>query len=316
MAAKEAITMSTIYVGQRDEDGCRVLRNGRPLPTFTALRNHSPTGFEWGYGGGPAQLALALCYDATGHDRERTFAVYQQFKARVVVSMLRDEWRLTGEEVLGTIERLEQEQRVRRPIDGLVGVALLVLVATAAACSSGVVGVQVDAGGVVDQRAAGDLVATAADLEPVATPDLLELPDLVAAPDLTRAPDLLELPDLTPAADLVALPDLTPSCGAGGQACCPGDTCNAGVLCRGHMCEEHCGQAGQPACYEACAPGLLPLAHQVGLCDNTPPVCTEPHGGCGDQGDHCCDDNGQPTTDNGGACPVGLQCKAGRCYPC
>lgn len=31
------------------------------------VRNHSPTGFEWGYGGsGPHQLALALLMDATG----------------------------------------------------------------------------------------------------------------------------------------------------------------------------------------------------------------------------------------------------------
>src|SRR5262245_1194599 len=37
----------------------------RDLPARLDLRSHSPTGFEWGYGGsGPAQLALALLADA------------------------------------------------------------------------------------------------------------------------------------------------------------------------------------------------------------------------------------------------------------
>jgi len=35
-----------------------------PLPPQLRLRNHSPTGFSWGYGGsGPAQLALAILVD-------------------------------------------------------------------------------------------------------------------------------------------------------------------------------------------------------------------------------------------------------------
>lgn len=38
-----------------------VLVDGRPLELRLDLCNHSPTGFEWGYGGsGPAQLALAI----------------------------------------------------------------------------------------------------------------------------------------------------------------------------------------------------------------------------------------------------------------
>ena len=39
---------------------------GRLLDPFPsqAVRNHSPTGFAWGYGGsGPAQLALAILID-------------------------------------------------------------------------------------------------------------------------------------------------------------------------------------------------------------------------------------------------------------
>ena len=51
------------YPGCRTESGCTVIvsdANGscELRPRFD-LRNHSPAGFEWGYGGsGPAQLAL------------------------------------------------------------------------------------------------------------------------------------------------------------------------------------------------------------------------------------------------------------------
>lgn len=45
-----------------------------------ALRNHSPDGFEWGYGGsGPSQLALAIMLDLTG-DPDKARKHYQGFK--------------------------------------------------------------------------------------------------------------------------------------------------------------------------------------------------------------------------------------------
>jgi hypothetical protein len=45
--------------------------NGDPLPPRLDLFNHSPAGFDWGYGGsGPAQLALAMLADALVHDAE------------------------------------------------------------------------------------------------------------------------------------------------------------------------------------------------------------------------------------------------------
>ena len=41
---------------------------------------HSPTGFQWGYGGsGPAQLAAAILYEVTA-DPELTRRYYQDFK--------------------------------------------------------------------------------------------------------------------------------------------------------------------------------------------------------------------------------------------
>src|SRR5262245_4369364 len=57
------------YTGKRDKTGtCHVwiIERGesRLLPPRLELANHSPTGFEWGYGGsGPAQLALAMVAD-------------------------------------------------------------------------------------------------------------------------------------------------------------------------------------------------------------------------------------------------------------
>ena len=61
-----------VYDGARLDEGCEVyvrLADGRryPLDARRDIRNHSPDGFEWGYGGsGPAQLALAILADAVG----------------------------------------------------------------------------------------------------------------------------------------------------------------------------------------------------------------------------------------------------------
>ncbi len=47
------------------------------------LRNHSPDGFNWGYGGsGPSQLALAILMELT--DADTSLENYQQFKWDVI----------------------------------------------------------------------------------------------------------------------------------------------------------------------------------------------------------------------------------------
>jgi hypothetical protein len=63
--------MRKLYQGRRYDSGAEVLvisdKGKYPLPRRNDVSNHSPDGFEWGYGGsGPAQLALALCIDALG----------------------------------------------------------------------------------------------------------------------------------------------------------------------------------------------------------------------------------------------------------
>lgn len=61
------------------------------------IRNHSPTGFEWGYGGsGPHQLALALLMDATG-DNELAEAHYHDFCVTHVMGWDRNEFSVTDE---------------------------------------------------------------------------------------------------------------------------------------------------------------------------------------------------------------------------
>ena len=71
------------YTGTRAPGGCLVTvtdDNGivQELPMRLDLRNHSPSGAEWGYtGSGPAQLALALAADVLGDD-DQAHDVYQE----------------------------------------------------------------------------------------------------------------------------------------------------------------------------------------------------------------------------------------------
>lgn len=100
------------YIGRRTDAGLTVVvcpdgEPERPLEPRFDLRNHSPTGFECGYGGsGPAQLSLALCADVLGDDAVAQ-AVYQAFKFRVVGGLPRDQdWILTEDEITAVLARL------------------------------------------------------------------------------------------------------------------------------------------------------------------------------------------------------------------
>ena len=72
-----------------DQGGFKVFVDDRPLSPIPSqeLANHSPDGFNWGYGGsGPAQLALAILLDATG-DKELALRKYQNFKWDVIANL-------------------------------------------------------------------------------------------------------------------------------------------------------------------------------------------------------------------------------------
>jgi hypothetical protein len=78
------------------------------------LRNHSPTGLEWGFSGsGPAQLALALAADVLGDD-ERAQQVYQRLKVKLIGALPHDGWVLDEDRVRAAIETIEQEQERSR----------------------------------------------------------------------------------------------------------------------------------------------------------------------------------------------------------
>jgi len=95
------------YTGIREKGRTQVSVDGQPLEPRLDLRNHSPTGFDWGYAGsGPAQLALAIVSDHLANDglaEER----YQAFKWAVVVNLPRDRWTLTGDEIARVLARLD-----------------------------------------------------------------------------------------------------------------------------------------------------------------------------------------------------------------
>jgi hypothetical protein len=84
--------VTVVYRGARGRGGTwQVCRNHRPLSPKVSqkVRNHSPTGFSWGFGGsGPAQLALALLLGVVG--REEAVGLYQAFKWDVVSTWPQD----------------------------------------------------------------------------------------------------------------------------------------------------------------------------------------------------------------------------------
>ena len=86
--------------GERGGGEVLVTVDGSPLDwrASLAVRNHSPTGPAWGYGGsGPAQLALAILLAVT--DPETAERRYQEFKWAVLAPLEADCWHLDGDAV-------------------------------------------------------------------------------------------------------------------------------------------------------------------------------------------------------------------------
>lgn len=108
------------YFGIREEGVARVYRfrektdsrAGVPLDPRLELRNHSPTGFEWGYGGsGPAQLSLAILADYLKNDQQ-ALEYYQSFKFAVIGALPREKsWVLTEVEIEAAIHKIRLKQQ-------------------------------------------------------------------------------------------------------------------------------------------------------------------------------------------------------------
>ena len=94
-----ATKVTKLYEGKRDGLDPLVTVNGLPLEPRLDLWNHSPTGFDWGYGGsGPAQLALALLADHLGDDDEAV-ELHQDFKRAVIARLPYRAWLLTSDDI-------------------------------------------------------------------------------------------------------------------------------------------------------------------------------------------------------------------------
>lgn len=106
-----------LFKGSRntDQNSVTVEDNGvaRPLDPRFDLRNHSPDGFEWGYGGsGPAQLALAILSEMYSDETAQTY--YQYFKEEMIAGLGQQSFTITEDMVdewLGSFQRKWTEMR-------------------------------------------------------------------------------------------------------------------------------------------------------------------------------------------------------------
>ncbi len=99
-------------VGDLEQSGgLRVTVNGIRLDPGPSQKiwNHSPTGFEFGYGGsGPAQLALAILYDVT-KDRHLSVRHHQRFKWDFIACADKSGFELTEYDVKEWLTKQEVE---------------------------------------------------------------------------------------------------------------------------------------------------------------------------------------------------------------
>ena len=136
-----------LYEGKRLGGTPSVTVDGRPIDPCTDIKNHSPSGLEWGYtGSGCAQTALAIVSDhleikaasctcgnikfakrfevhheiecEMGRRLEILFRTYQRFKELFVARFADKGWTLREEEVRLCLLELENEQKVRERLKG------------------------------------------------------------------------------------------------------------------------------------------------------------------------------------------------------
>jgi len=109
-----------LYIGKRNEQtqegGPRVIFTDSADPSLKEndldprfdLANHSPTGFEWGYGGsGPSQLSLALLADALKDDK-RALSFYQAFKMKHVAHFPKSIFVISDKEIRDAVDHIER----------------------------------------------------------------------------------------------------------------------------------------------------------------------------------------------------------------
>jgi len=96
-----------LYCGYRYQEAgpLVVAKDGEPLSPLPSQKvfNHSPDGFQWGYGGsGPAQLSLALLLDVTG-DPALSVRLHQTFKHQFVAAW-GEKWKIWSDDIETWVE--------------------------------------------------------------------------------------------------------------------------------------------------------------------------------------------------------------------
>ena len=100
------------YTGSRNCGATDVRVDGTVLNPQYDLRLHSPTGFDWGYGGsGPAQLALAVLANHLSDDEE-ALNLYQRFKWAVIAELRWKDWTLTSEQIDHALARIRNPSQL------------------------------------------------------------------------------------------------------------------------------------------------------------------------------------------------------------
>lgn len=102
--------MNKILIGKRDRQGVYVSIDGLTLFPFRSQQvcNHSPTGFEWGYGGsGPSQLALAILLEL--YDQKTAQKYYQAFKREFIATAPFEGFIITSDVIDSWIKEQDNE---------------------------------------------------------------------------------------------------------------------------------------------------------------------------------------------------------------
>ena len=104
------------YEGKRQGYAVIVTVDGRRLNPRLDLWNHSPTGYEWGYGGsGPAQLALAILADHCRNDAQ-ALDFHHRFKWEVIAALPHRQWAISTGEIQQVLQRLHAQESLQEAV--------------------------------------------------------------------------------------------------------------------------------------------------------------------------------------------------------
>ena len=109
-------SQANLYEGFKDPQYMRVSvnKNGKFLSPQRSqkVRNHSPDGFSWGYGGsGPAQLALAILLEE--YDEKTALYYYQDFKWEVIANLPQScNWSLDSQTIAKIMKRMIEAEEL------------------------------------------------------------------------------------------------------------------------------------------------------------------------------------------------------------